>query len=83
MGLAILNFIFNASTAIAFVPFLRPFTQLITRLIPDTKNSLTTLSIDNIDLRTQNVTDEAALAALQVDSQTLIKECILYNIRIW
>ena len=79
MGNAVLNIVFNASTAILFGFFLLPFTKLVQKLVPMHKDE-DTLRIEQTQMSTK-VTgfSLAQIHALHEDSKTLIDQVFDYN----
>jgi len=79
MGNAVLNIIFNASTAILFGFFLVPFTKFVQWLVPIKKDA-NTLHIEQAQMKKQWVTFSLAqIYALHEDNKTLIDEVFDYN----
>lgn len=80
MGNAMLNIIFNASTAIAIGFFVKPFTKFITRIIPSPQEEQYMLRTPQVS---GNGTDiaytQARLYALREDCKTLIHMTFDYN----
>ncbi len=69
---AILNTIFNVFTALLFAPFIKPFTALVKRIIPDKADTQTALTIDEMDPSLATQLDvESYITAVQGDIQTL------------
>jgi Na+/phosphate symporter len=83
MGNAVLNAIFNISTAILFAPFLLLFTRLIKKTIPDRTNNMLQLAIDNMSQEqedfAESIVTPAQLSALRDDTQQMIRYTINYN----
>jgi phosphate:Na+ symporter len=76
MSLALFHTLFNFLGVILFVPFLGPFSRLLTKVYPDHKTILTVY----LDQTPPEVTD-AATAALRKEIGHLLQECQLYNLR--
>ena len=72
---AILNAIFNVSTAILAGFVLMPFTRLVRRMVPDAKEQVSELRIDNfpVDSRTTIDTD-ILLNAAEEDTKQLLRK---------
>lgn len=87
IGNAIINFIFNFTTSLAFVPFLKPFTRLITWVIPhkdehyDLDILQHPLALDEQKYDTD--TASVALDALDVDKKYLTRQALEYISMIW
>ncbi len=80
MGNAVLNVIFNASTAILFGFFLVPFTKLVQRLVPIKNGDTDTLRIEQAQMSKKGMTFSLAqIYALHEDNKTLISQVYDYN----
>ena len=77
MGLALFHTLFNILGVVLFIPFLGPFSRLLTRIYPDYKTILTVY----LDQTPPEITD-AATAALRKETGHLLQECQLYNLRL-
>ncbi|AKH33157.1 Na+/Pi-cotransporter [candidate division SR1 bacterium Aalborg_AAW-1] len=87
IGNAIINFVFNLITSIAFIPFLGLFTKLIQRVIPE-KEEIYPLQIIQHPLhkeQTKYDDDMATLSinALETDKKYLIGQVLEYISSIW
>lgn len=76
---AVLNAIFNISTAVLFGFFLVPFTRLIQRIVKIKKNDTQALRITQIPETNDEAFSQAALIALEEDTKTLIDQAMHYN----
>ena len=87
IGNAIINFVFNLTTSIAFIPFLGLFAKLIQTIIPE-KEEVYPLQILHQPLNTEKKKyddDMAALslAALETDKKYLTGQVLEYISTIW
>jgi hypothetical protein len=74
MGNAVLNAVFNLSTAILFGFVLVPFTKMIERIIPTKKEDIVTLYVEQAAVRTKDPSfNLPKLYALHEDAKNLIR----------
>lgn len=81
MGNAVLNAIFNVSTAVLFGFFLKPFTKLVRKIVPDDsiEDKTIQLKIDAINfIWWDDTLSQAAVYALQQDTQVLVENTLDY-----
>ena len=79
---AVLNTIFNVSTALLFAPFIAQFTALIKRMVPDQQSKSLHLFIDTLNNDTSLTTD-ILLTATEKDTKDLLVRTMQYNMVIW
>ena len=79
MGNAVLNIIFNASTAILFWFFLVPFTKLVERIMPTLRTAMDLRIKDTKMKKHWSAFSIAELYALHADSKTLVDHIFTYN----
>lgn len=82
MGNAVLNVVFNASTAIFFGFFIGHFTKLVERIVPEKKDQETRLKILEATIAGHKKDTDfagAQLYALHEDGKVLIDHAALYN----
>lgn len=79
-----INLVFNAITAIAFIPFIGGFTRLIQWIIPE-KETVFPLKIIDLPLTTDTVSEQTfvALAALQEDKKTIFRQVLEHMASHW
>ncbi len=87
MGNAMINFIFNFTTSIAFIPFLKNFTKLIIWIIPNKQEEfplkVLKYSLPDNEERYDSDSASIALRALQEDKKYLTKQSLEYISFIW
>ncbi len=83
---AVLNAIFNISTAVLFWFFLKPFARLIQKIVKIKKEDKKELRIQQIEKlwsKSDSSFSQAAIIALEEDTKTLIDEAVAYNINVF
>jgi len=87
MGNAVLNAVFNISTALLFAPFLSYFTKLVKLIVPQHNHDSLHLAIAKLDSNTFSLEETllapAQISALLVDSKEMVGHTISYNCRPW
>lgn len=87
MGNAIINLVFNATTSLAFVPFLWWFAKLIQKIIPEKQATFPLQILDNPiglpDDKYDNDKTSVLLWALDHDKKHLTRETLKYISLIW
>lgn len=87
MGNAMINLVFNATTSIAFIPFLWQFTRLITRIIPNKGEEfpLQIIKYTLLDDEQKYDSDMAhiIIEALENDRKYITKQTLDYISTIW
>ncbi len=79
---AIINFVFNLTTSLIFVPFLRQFTRLITWIIPDKQEeyplSIISTPLNSEDQKYDSDIASIALTALRNDKKYIVRQTLEY-----
>ena len=69
---AVLAVVYNVVTCVIFWFFLKPFTKLVMRCVPDKKDVSSALNVENIEIINQSFVNPTLLA-LQEDLKTLVQ----------
>ncbi len=76
---AILNTIFNVFTALIFAPFLKPFTNLVKRIIPDKLDSHLDLKLDTLNpSKAEEINFDIYLSSVEFDVSTIESHVLQY-----